>query len=549
MPTIAIYARKSTESEDRQILSIESQVRELNEFAKREGILVSTVFTESKSAKAPGRPVFNDLCSRVQKGEFDGVICWKLDRLARNPVDGGALIWSIEEQKLKAIYTPQRSFQNTGNDKFWMQLEFGMAKKYVDDLSDNVKRGIRARLAQGWSSNLPPLGYLNDRNKKTIVRDPDRFPLVRRMWDLMLTGNQTPFSILKTATGHWGLRTRQFSKSGGNPLSLSVIYKLFRNPFYYGMVVCKGVFYQGAHEPMITTSEFDKVQRLLSKTCSPRPHRHSFPYTGIIKCGECGASVTAERRKNRYGYIYIYYHCTHNKPGIRCYQKVISVGELERQVSGFLETITISKRAKEWAIARAIAMNEVEADQDKAEVASLNRRLASCKRELVTLVNMRIKELIGDDDFLAKKHELENERAHIQELLQDADGRFGGVLERITSFFEFVSSARQLFENGTDEQKKTILSQVGSNLVLKDKILSIQAPNPFFFVQNTLRSAAAKKLMFEPRLFGESKGQNSRKGSGISRWWALVQDVRTFFLKNPRFPSYQIAPSESRSRS
>ncbi|MBK7143570.1 MAG: recombinase family protein [bacterium] len=149
MPQIAIYARKSTESEDRQVLSIDSQIKELQEFAAREKLGKVVVFTESKSAKAPGRPAFNELLKRVSKGEFDRLVCWKLDRLARNPVDGGAVIWAVEEGKIQHIYTPQRRFDNSGNDKFWMQLEFGMAKKYVDDLSDNVKRGLRAKVAQG----------------------------------------------------------------------------------------------------------------------------------------------------------------------------------------------------------------------------------------------------------------------------------------------------------------------------------------------------------------------------------------------------------------
>src|SRR5262245_15068932 len=119
-----IYARKSTESEDRQVLSIDSQVHELREFARSRGIQVATVLSEARSAKAPGRTVFGGLMRELARERAQGILCWKLDRLARNPVDGGALIWAFDEGKLREIATPQRSFSNTGNDKFWMQLEF-----------------------------------------------------------------------------------------------------------------------------------------------------------------------------------------------------------------------------------------------------------------------------------------------------------------------------------------------------------------------------------------------------------------------------------------
>jgi site-specific DNA recombinase len=152
MSNYIIYARKSTESEDRQVLSIDSQVKELKALAQSLGLEIGEILSEAQSAKAPGREVFSRLMKRAYQGQVKGIISWKLDRLARNPLDGGNLIWALEEKKIEEIVTPQRTFSNTGNDKFWMQLEFGMAKKYVDDLSDNVKRGNRAKLELGRSS-------------------------------------------------------------------------------------------------------------------------------------------------------------------------------------------------------------------------------------------------------------------------------------------------------------------------------------------------------------------------------------------------------------
>ena len=529
MSKLAIYARKSSESEDRQILSIDSQVRELRQHAVREGLNVTQVFTETKSAKSPGRPVFNELFTLVQKGKIDAVLCWKLDRLARNPVDGGAVIWAMEERKIASIHTPQRAFANTGNDKFWMQLEFGMAKKYVDDLSDNVKRGIRAKIEQGWRSGLPPLGYLNDRNARTIVKDPERFPLIRRMWDLMLTGKHTPPQILAIATSQWGLRTRTFKRKGGNPLTRSAVYSLFQNPFYYGALVQNGEYYQGKHPQMVRISEFDRVQELLGVNTNPRGQKRTFAFTGLIKCGECGAAITAEYKRNRQGREYVYYHCTKRKPGITCAQRVIEVRELERQIADVLGTFTITTKARDWAIARIREFRDEEAEKDKVGFASQNRRYAACKRELLDLIDLKLRGLLSDDEYLAKKRQLEEERAQLQELLEDTDGRFTDVLNRCIEVFDFASQAKTLFENGSLEDKRAVLRFTGSNLVLKDRILTIQPQKPLFFIQRTLESPAAKSFMFEPSKLCEPQGKNELSTTGLGMWWALVDDVRTFY--------------------
>lgn len=538
---IAIYARKSTESEDRQILSIDSQVRELQEFARREGLRVDRVLTESRSARSPGRTVFNHLFSLVQKGKVDGILCWKLDRLARNPVDGGAVIWAMEEQQLHALYTPLRMFANSGNDKFWMQLEFGMAKKYVDDLSDNVKRGIRAKIELGWQSGLPPLGYLNDRLAKTIVKDPERFLLVRRMWDLMLTGQHTPQQVLKIATNQWGLRTRTFKRSGGKPLARSHMYKLFANPFYYGAIVHRGEYFQGKQPPMISKSEYDRVQRFLGNASSPRGQEQSFAFRGLIKCGECGASVTAEHKVNRQGHKYTYYHCTKRKTGVTCGQRVIEAAELERQVIAFLERITISHAARDWAVQRATELNAEESAKDRSGIESLRRRDDACKRELTELVNVRLRGLLTDEEYLAKKRELQEERARIHELLDDTDGRFTHALDQSIAIFDYAKRAKELFENGSQEEKRAVLAFTGSNLKLRDKVLSIEAQKPLLLVQRVLQSHSARTHAFEPVDSPSTQQKKGRAVRGLSSWCTLVDDVRTYCLSHPQaVPAVQL---------
>ncbi len=500
-----IYVRKSTESEDRQVLSIDSQIKELKDWARRSNLQIAEIISESKSAKAPGRPGFNSLMDKLYKGKVNGILCWKLDRLARNPVDGGTLIWAVEEGKIQEIATPQRSFRNTGNDKFWMQLEFGMAKKYVDDLSDNVKRGLRAKLGQGWLPGLAPLGYLNDRTTGTITKDPDRFPLVRKLWKLVASGVYSPSQVLKIANGQWGLRTRQTRRLGNKPIGPSTLYQILHNPFYYGVIQRQGELFQGAHQPMITKEEFDKVQRILGSPDRPRPKTHQFAFTGLIRCGECGAAITAEEHWKPSGRRYVYYRCTRRKRNISCGQKPISLPELESQIMAWLERITISNRFRDWALKRLEKLRDEETQiQSKAHL-NLKKRLTHCQNQLDNLIGLRLRDLLTDNEYLTQKRKFQEEEVDLKAKIQGFEQRGKSWFELSKRTFLLANQAKFQFIKGNLEKKREILSKVGLNYQLRDRILLIQAKKPFLIIE---------------------------KGRKFPSWCAIVEEVRNYFLNH-----------------
>src|SRR6185295_11591886 len=166
------------------------------------------------------------------------------------------------------VVTPSQTFGHNDDNVILMYIEFGMAQKYIDDLSRNVKRGLKAKVEAGGFPGRAPLGYLNrtiSGDERLLVKDPERFPMIRRMWDLMLTGLYTPPQILKIANEEWGFRTKQTKKSGNRPLARSMIYDIFINPFYCGWFEYpegSGRIYRGGHEPMVTQAEYDRVQTL-----------------------------------------------------------------------------------------------------------------------------------------------------------------------------------------------------------------------------------------------------------------------------------------------
>lgn len=511
-----IYARKSSEAEDRQVLSIDSQVNELQKLSKRLKLPVLEVLTESQSAKAPGRPVFNEMMQRVYNEEIKGIICWKLDRLARNAVDGGTIIWALKQNNIE-IVTPSQIYNQQGENAFMMYVEFGMAQKFIDDLSKNVKRGLMAKVEKGWYPVVAPVGYLNtpDREKgfKIVIKDPKRFPIIRKMWDLILTGAYTPSQVLEKANNEWGLRTVKFHKQGGNPLSRSAVYRLFTNPFYYGWFEFNGKLYEGKHEPMVTVEEFDRVQVLLGRKGRPRPQTHQFALTGLITCGECGCMITAETKTKYYPTTkntahYTYYHCTRKKKEVKCRQKPITEPDLEKQIDGVLAKIQISEKFKDWALEYLHEVNEQEVDDRTVIYKSLQEAYNAIQGKLDSLLDLRIRELISDNEYTQKKEVLLKEQTGLKERLGDTENRASRWLELSEKTFNFACHARDWFANGGLEDKKRILLTIGSDFVLKDKKIAVQLQGPYLIIQDakeheekyTDRLELPKKIVLSPQI-------------------------------------------------
>jgi len=360
-----IYCRKSQESEDRQALSIPAQIDEGKKLAGQYNIPLKNlmIIEEAKTAKQPGRPKFSDMLAKINAQEIDAILCWKLDRLARNPIDGSAIIWALEQKYIKKIITINQAYFPEDNH-IMMHLEFGMASQYSRDLSSNVKRGTKKKFEDGWWTGSAPIGYLNNtnRNEPPIIKDPERFSLVRKMWDMMLTGNYTVPQIMDIANEEWGLRTPTRGKNGGKKLSRSGSYFIFNNSFYYGFMERGNLRGWGKHPPMVTEEEFQIVQTRLGRNGHTRPQTKMFAYRGLIKCGECGCTVTPEHKKNKSGRIYTYYRCSRKKNSntYQCGQKHIRSESLEKEMMKAIASFKIPESFKDWIIKYLNVLNETE---------------------------------------------------------------------------------------------------------------------------------------------------------------------------------------------
>jgi len=534
------YLRKSSEAEERQTLSIPAQKDKIKELFSDLDIV--EILEESHSAFKPyNRPVFAQMIERINKGEACGIISWHPDRLSRNEIDAANITYALRTGVIKDLKFGSYGFTNDPTGIWMLQMALSQSQYYSAKLGTDVKRGLEKKLKMGWIPCEAKTGYLNYHNSENdineIVKDPERFDLVRRMWDLMLTGNYNPTKIVDIANNDWGFTTLKRRKRGGGPLARSSIYAMFTNPFYAGVILYKGVEWPGKHEVMITLDEFDQVQIQLGRKGKPRPKTHFFPFTGQIRCGVCGCRVTAEthskiiKNTNRMK-SFTYYHCTHKKVG--CKQRNITKDKLEIQIEREINKINILPAFREWALEVVNRRSDQEIGDRTKIFQSQQKAINETQAELDSLLAMKLRSLIDDDEYLQKKQELKAKKAKLQEELNDTDHRADKWMELGERYFDFVTYAIKAFEEDDLQQKKEILAALGQNFVLKDEILKIE-PNEWFIpIIERYPALEAKYQRLEPALVGASTGLDESKKEALRllclEWRSIVEDVRTAIM-------------------
>lgn len=348
-----LYARKSSEQDERQAMSIDSQLKEMMDMAKRENLNVVETRHESHSAKESGkRPVFNSLVDDIRHDKFQGILTWAPDRLSRNAGDLGILVDLMDQNRLQQIRTYGQSFSNTPNEKFLLMILCSQAKLENDNKSVNVKRGIRAKCAMGIRPGPSPLGYFNRsfNGIKDVAIDPERGPMIKEMFERSANG-QSGRHIK-----HWldesGFRTRR-----GKKVTLSSIYEILNNPFYYGEFMFGEILYKGTQEPLITKELFDVVQEQLIVPQKSKWGSKDFPLKRFLKCASCGATIVGEEKykqlKNGSKNRHMYYHCSRTVD-YNCKEPFIREEVLIQELLGVVDRLTMKEADVEPGLLRAM---------------------------------------------------------------------------------------------------------------------------------------------------------------------------------------------------
>jgi DNA invertase Pin-like site-specific DNA recombinase len=346
-----LYARKSSEDDERQALSIESQIKEVLEMAARDKLNVVEVRRESHSAKNSGsRPEFNRLIDDIRLKKFDGVLTWAADRISRNAGDLGTVVDLMDQGLLQEIRTNGPKFTNSPSDKFMLMMLCSHAKLENDNKGVNVKRGFRAKVEMGYRPNMSPLGYLHDKyapkGERRIYIDPERGPIIQEAFRKVAYEGYTGRDLKRWFDDEKQVRTRKEKK-----ISLSMIYRMIDNSFYtgrYEFPVGSGRWYQGKHEPLITQEVFDRAREIMKGKLKGPSGTKEFGFTKMFKCGTCNYGITADEKIKRLkdGTIrrYVYYGC--NKKWITgCREPYLREEDLLKQLCKIIDKVDIDELA------------------------------------------------------------------------------------------------------------------------------------------------------------------------------------------------------------
>ena len=505
-----IYCRKSSESDERQIQSLSDQITTIMSFVSSHGLeIVGEPLQESKSAKIPGRPVFNQLIQMIEDSVINGIILLNPSRLSRNTVDTGRIIYLMDQGKLQEVVTPYQAFKNNPYDKFMLNLLCTQAKLENDNKSVNIKESLKLKAERGVFPGKARPGYMNNREKPQGLRDisahPIYFPLMRKLIDIALTGNYSVEKLVKIA-GDLGIR----SSKGGRPIAKSWMHRLLRDPFYTGRFLYGGKLYRGQHPALMTDDEFNLLQDIVEGRTKGREQKHDFALNGIISCGECHYCVTAEEHtkhyKNGKSQTFAYYHCT-KKGNIKCNQGYTSLANLEGQFVSELEQLELEKEFAEVALEALDIVKEQDSSVTKSSFEALQSALDGVNKRIDNLVSLKISpdnsdgSLLPDQEFADRKRALLLEKDKISKQLANANPDNLEWAQIAEDSFDFATKAARRFkdENTNTDDKKVIFKTVGSNPILLDQKLRIQLRWLCFKYKKGIKAMKEEKSRLVPK--------------------------------------------------
>ncbi len=545
-----VYCRKSSsEAEDKQTMSILDQQAVLDDIIKKESLNVGIKFPgESQSAHSPGRPIFADLVKNIMDGKINSILVWNANRLSRNPVDAGMIIYLLDAGKLKQLKTPTKIFTNNSDDKFFLNLDLSISKKSSDDNSEAVKRALVSKAKRGILSGVAHIGYLNDQSKdkgnRGWIQDPVRYPLVKKLLIEFLSGKYSVRELQIYADEKLRLKTKQRKRQGGKPIAISYMYKFLKDPIHAGFFFkssngektryeCKDL------EPMISEDDYWKIQSLLGKKGAPRTTNRKAVYNYFARCGTCtghlsadfkfqmicpvckhkfhslnknhcpACNLTIEKMKNPTILNYTYYYCTNNKKHrTNCPGSTIEERSLETQLLLDMEQkLLISKELSAWCITNI----EKVKDSELEDAINIKRNLEQEKKVIEDKQKKLIMLRISNDHSTEENAYHDNIQNELRQKLSLIELKISETninwMDEARKDFDLMPEIAYIIKNGSTEEKIDALHAFGSNLTISDRKLTVINKNSIEAFKKCLTLAKAENEAFEPSKTLADKGK------------------------------------------
>jgi len=501
-----IYCRRSQDREDQQVLSIESQKRELLKYAKEHDLDIVDIICEDMSAYKRGRPKFNHMMEQIENGVANSILTWHLTRLARNGADGGLIITLMDEEKILELRTTEKQYINTGDDKFMMTIHFAMAKKSSDDTSSFVKNNLKTKLEKGEYPGVVPYGYLNidvngviagkrfDRYKQKLLDDlkrplnrieldPVESILIRKIIELALTGAYD-LQELREEAFKIGIK----GKLSGKKIVKQSIINILTNIFYTGKFEYLGEIHKGNHEPLMTEDEYNRIQMILKQRSRPKKSKHDYTYSSLVYCPECNNKMSGEYQKNTH-----YYRCSRAKgKNAKCLNtKHIRQDALDKEIEIVLKKLTIPEGVIKYAMKYLKFCYLEENKVLSGKRVLLQKDINSEKLKLERLTSKWLSdtnsngELVSDNEYVQQKQVIQECIRKNEEQLKDNGNEEDNWLNRCEEFFKRLKNIKNEYQTSGIIGKRIILQSLGAKFVRKDERICVHLEKPFSLVLDT----------------------------------------------------------------
>ncbi len=478
-PEAVVYGRVSSKEQEKEGFSIPAQLKLLRAYAVEKGFAVVQEYVDVETAKRAGRTGFTamvEFFAQESKAKTPAHACRvllveKTDRLYRNLKD-----WvRLDELDPEIHFVKENvvfSRDSRSSEKFIHGIKVLMAKNYIDNLSEETRKGMLEKAEQGIYPSFAPLGYINVQcgDKRYIQPDPELAPLIRQLFEWYATGNHSLLELARKANIE-GLSYRKT----GNKVGKSTVHKILNSPIYYGNFDWAGKRYRGIHEPIITRELFDRVQEVFAGKghCRTRPHKHQWAFQGLVFCGHCGCALTAEIKKGRY----VYYHCTGHKG--KCPEKYVREEEMAQQFGEALRAIQMDREVLEWVVT---ALKESHGDEKRYHdemIGKLQKEHQKLQDRIDAMYVDKLDGKVSQEFFDRKNNEWRAEQADILRKIEKHQNANYSYMDEGVRLLELIQKAASLYENQEMQEKRRILGFVFSNSTWKDGRLIPNYRKPF----------------------------------------------------------------------
>lgn len=544
--TYGVYARKSSESEDKQVQSIDRQIDDFLEIQTREDLtFYEDPIKESKSAFSIGREGFAKLVELTQKKKINAWLCWHANRLSRNPVDAGMIIHLMDLGFLHHIKTPTRVYYNTPTDKMMLQIEFTMSKKDSDDKSVFVKSGLKKRYSKGLPNGKAPIGYLNnlarEKGDRDWIVDTERFNKLNLLFLKFLKGKDSLNTITEYARDVLMLTSAKTRNQGGVLVCRSLVAHILKNPIYAGFFYSKDEFgnrrtlreLSPSVPRIISEDQHVHILNIFGERCRTKMQSHLTPYSGFIKgvegnyvgadiklqlicdcshkfsyrrkefCPSC--SIKIIEMKNPKYLSYTYYYNVKRKKTKGLSAKSIEEKKIDTLLIDFFEKeFNISEPLFQWMKSHLKELKEKELEEDKKKALIKRKELKLLESKKEKLRKLFIEELITKDEFKNDVKNLENQLNSKKKDYQYVENWYESMNELLDTIFNFS----EIIKKADHYEKKRALEVLSPNLIWNEKNLNVLREKWMNVFIEGRKEVLSKYPQFEPENNVDFKGLN-----------------------------------------